>query len=108
MNQLGPARSKKTINLYYWLSFFVGVIALTEFFGGYKYIQSGETIKAAIYIPLTFLVFLISFAFMAFQIYLEEREKGNLKSEFFFFEWIISTTARLSSASNDPKNEVNK
>ncbi len=94
LEQNKAKQPKKKLNLFYWIPFFVCIFAMTEFFGGYKYIDDGETIKALIMIPGSIFLAILCLSIMAFQIYSEEKEKNNLKSEFYLFERIYALTNR--------------
>ncbi len=87
-NDVNKSRAKKKQKPFYWLIFLVAVIALSETFGGHKYISSGDTLKALIMIPTTMMIFLFCIFYLTYQVYAEEKERDNLKASFLPFDFI--------------------
>lgn len=80
-------QQKKKFNIFYWISFIVATIAITEFFTAYKFF-SDDPSKAWSVIAVSLMVFLLALGHLAYSIYVEEKEKDNLRAEFEPFEKI--------------------
>lgn len=81
---------KKKFSWSYAVAFIAATISITKFFGSYHYFQAGEELRAWIMITLYLGIFFFSMGFMAYRIYTEEKKKDNLRSSFFFFDWLES------------------
>ncbi|MDD9898707.1 MAG: hypothetical protein OXU45_06885 [Candidatus Melainabacteria bacterium] len=70
----------------YWIGFILATYSITQFFGGYRYFQSGSELEGYLMNTMWLLMFLASMIFMAYRIYSEERAKDNIRVEFAPFE----------------------
>ena len=69
------------------LVFFVSVFALSKFFEAGRIIAE-EKAFSHLWLSIFFaLVFLFSLLVMGYWIYIEEKEKGNLRIKFSLYEW---------------------
>ncbi len=68
--------------------FFISVIALSKFFEAGKLISSELTLLPIGISILSLLVFISSLLMLGFWVYVDEKEKKNLKIKFGLYEWL--------------------
>ena len=74
----------------YWLVFALATYSITQFFGGYRYLQSQGLLLGSLINAAWILVFVISMVYLAYKIYSEEKQRNNLRLSFAPFDVIYS------------------
>ena len=80
----------KNIKPFRLIVFFISVFALSEFFEAGRLISSEMTFAHLGISVISALVFLLTLFLMGYWIYVDEKEKDNLKIKFGFYEWLYS------------------
>ena len=78
---------KNKLNIFMFL---VGTIALSRVFGASRMFQAGDDFGGFLHLGLGLVFTIISFTFLAYSVYAEEKANNNLRVNFFFFDWIES------------------
>lgn len=68
--------------------FFISVLALARFFEAGRIIANEQTFTHMWTSLFSFLILVLTLFFMGYWIYIEEKEKNNLKIKFGLYEWI--------------------
>lgn len=77
----------KNIKLLRIFVFFVSVVALSRFFEAGRLISSELSVSHIGVSILPLLVFVSTLFFMGYWVYVEEKEKNNLRIKFGLYEW---------------------
>lgn len=83
-------KSKSKFSLFYIAVLTIAIISLSKFFGAAQYFQVGEDWKGILQIAISVPAFVISMTYLAFRVYMEEKQNDNLRKNFFFFDWLES------------------
>jgi len=89
-------KTKKKINWLFYLNFMVATVAITELFTSNKYFAVGNDSQGYLVLVVSAVVFLASLFLMAFQIYSEEKQKGNLRVSFAPFDFLHKRFNKVS------------
>jgi hypothetical protein len=84
---VGDSRSRK-MNWAFYGAFIVATVAVTKFFTSHKYFTLGDSTMGYIVVCVSVFFLIASCVFMAFDIYVEEKEKDNLQVNFPLFEYL--------------------
>ena len=90
----------KKFNLVRFIVFIVATISLAKFFEAGRLISSEMTFEHLSFSAVSLLTFTVSLLILGYWIYVDEKEKNNLKHKFGLYEWIYEKrTGRLWRAS---------
>ena len=78
----------KKFNLIRFIVFAVVTIALAKFFEGGRLISSEMTFEHLSLSVISLLTFIVSLFILGYWIYVDEKEKNNLKHTFGLYEWL--------------------
>lgn len=91
----------------YWIGFILATYSITQFFGGYRYFQSGNEVQGYFMNALWLVLFLASMVFLAYRIYSEERARDNIRMPFAPFEKLhVILSSERASGSHRGNHEV--